>query len=371
MKDQTVEEIEATEIDKNLPGLYTEFLIRNMTDTELIVIDQFGGKITLPQLRTSLSGPKIVEAVVRTHNGKRVDHLGREKPIPTKKITIPFGDFKLGPRYIQDLDVLICTKYQVSSAIHPNQTQVYEDALAETIEALKEKNTLPTVRVFANDPTGKTKQLWIYLHGAIVPIKVSEFKGAAATVSITTMVGPKVVNEFNIVIDDILTGNGKLDFSSGDTYFIGPTEQEVKFALKNKRDSINNAIPEEKVEHLLKQKETEYADEFNSLRTELDMAKNELILERKTHKLKIEELTVDKDQLYEQVKFWKSIDDTKSEKRQTVSKEKQEAERFEKERLKTEAERMKYYSVLWKVVGGVAIAVATWMIKEAIDNYRK
>lgn len=171
-------------VPKSSQGLYEERIVINGSDEPIGVVDKYGNKYTIKK-DPSEQG-KEIKIWVRSGIGNGT----HDSMVP---VTHETDICVIDPRilltemvYVKEADVVICNVKNLPYCEHPNQSFSYEDGMKWLYsEMLEQKNIkTPTVKIIANDPSGKIPWVYISILDTICKVEASHYQTADDGVTI-------------------------------------------------------------------------------------------------------------------------------------------------------------------------------------------
>jgi len=364
-------------------GLYMERTVRNLTGTPVVLIDRFNNREVIPCMSygySTSSNVQICERTVvldgNTSARAKSDAANTIAQSPGRIISVSSWELQNGPVYVDEIDRLVATAEQASSATHPAYGHTYETALEHAIGALCSGDNTYTLRVFANDPTGEITSLYIHQFGSTLSIPVTRLQHNDSYVTFVIINHRRVEQRFSFALDQISEGDGLISLGSGFTIPVGVSEEQVASGLA-KALQWHELTPEQ-VEKQLTELNSAHQCEIKALTAKADDAADEYRMERARLENKLNEVKLQLEQSQADANRYKAAADrfegwvTADTKHDTV--EQSHVAAVLKHRgteLETKTKELQYWAAIAKICGGVAIAALTWWVKSQLDSKPK
>lgn len=156
-------------------GFYQEYIVVNSSDSPIGMVDKFNNRhLIYPDTGFGKTG--TIKVYLRTDTGNKGQN-GQLKPMPTTICMIATADLLSDIVYVKEIDVVFCTEKNLQYTDHPQKSLSYEDALKNILEELKSLDSIkvPTIKIVANDPTGKIKKVYCYILDYFVEITPTHY----------------------------------------------------------------------------------------------------------------------------------------------------------------------------------------------------
>lgn len=275
-------------------GYYKEILIQNHSNSGVVVIKPTNERVVIEPQKFPVDSGAHVRIVIREHNGSRINKQHQESKIDTRVYHIPLLDLELDPPYIQELGIKLCLDTQMNTTNHPAAGyQTYRDALNRTINAICTEGDPVTVRVFANDPEGKTKKLYWWFCDCMHVIDATKTPDDMATVTICITKGKFVIKRRTFNMQDFFGKEaGAFVMSGGDILHIGATEDEVVLALDNEKAMRKRNI--KTIEERLQERDRRHAKalEEQKVQQQHELQKKDAEIDKLVFTIKQQENTI-------------------------------------------------------------------------------
>lgn len=215
-------------VPETTQGLYEERVVINCTDEVIGVVDKYGNKHTVKP-DTSESGGDV-KIYIRSGLGNK-DPLKRAPVLHDSTICV-IDRIKLRTEsiYVKEADLVICNYKDLQHVTHPNLSFSYEDNYKRIYsDLLDSKHTrIPTVKVIANDPTGKIDYVFISILDTICKVPVTHY---ATSDDGVTLIFPmdSFITKF-IPFEEIYKNDGFVKTSSVNC-FIGLSSSAIRCAM--------------------------------------------------------------------------------------------------------------------------------------------
>lgn len=359
----------------SLKGFFCDFMISNYTDHPIIVIDMFNKKHVVVPVTHVAQAQGLIELTYRSTDTPRVDPTQRyatvEKAIDATRITINSEELNLGPVYVEELEMVICLPEQAPAVEHPKSKSVYETAIRNASIMFSQNDNFPTLRVYANDPSGTLSEIYAYMFGTIVRVPVTNLSNREGSIAVVITSYGKVVFQKLYTIGEFLNKNKFITERNSPVLCIGLNRVMVEhYAKAHEREA--EQIPEDTLKLLKAEAMEEVSDrhkrEISALQTKLDNAVwecNQVKQQNQTLTLSLSDLKNQNTVFQSQINGYKAIFGCQ-EQQHVITRTSMQTdmirEKTKQAKIATDIEQVKQAEVIWKVVGGALIAVATAVI---------
>lgn len=354
-----VEYRESPPLFKTKNGFFQEMGIYNCTRQDIVLINRYGHKHYVKPT-SGMHNVQHVEIRVNTINGDRLKGAGMSKVDANAdgiSINLPWFDLERGPIYVSEVDMVICLPDCVNDAPHPKHYASYENALEEVMSNIKKHKDKHTVRIFANDPTGRVEVLYALVEGVVVKIDVTHYEGQEPCVFYIyngTDTGDGYMR-INIPIEKVLESKGSF-VQDGRTYYIADASEKIVKCIKEHEQHMDNCYSSdelkkylqaeiEPLKEKLKQKDGALSIEKEHHRQELNQCKQEA----KSYRAKYDEvksildargpLELSYEQLREQIR--KEQTETRKEQQEIINSLRKEVQDVRKDEHENKIEKVR------------------------------
>lgn len=356
-------------------GFFCDFMASNYTCRPVVLVDIFNRQHVVAPVSNIAGNNGLIELVYRATDTPRVDPTTRystvEQPITAKCIKLDTSNLCIGPIYVEELEVVICTVEQAPGVVHPKSTSVYDKTVQQASIMLAEQDNFPTLRLFANDPSGVLTEIYAYMFGSVVRTPVTSLTNREASITIVITSCGQVVYQKSYSLGEFLNKNKFIADRSSPVLCIGTSRIMVEQYAKTKEREMES-LPEDELKRLKLDAEIEASKKhqktISDLESKLQTAQWETAQAQQQQRLLAFQLAEQKRQ-YEvavsQVSGYKSLFDCKGQQDVLTRSELQTEIVREKSRqaqIASDTERVKQSEIVWKVVGGAVIAIGTALI---------
>lgn len=359
----------------SLKGFFCDFMISNYTDHPIIVIDMFNKKHVVVPVTHVAQAQGLIELTYRSTDTPRVDPTQRyatvEKAIDATRISINSEELNLGPVYVEELEMVVCLPEQAPAVDHPKSKSVYETAIRNASITFSQNDNFPTLRVYANDPSGTLSEIYAYMFGTIVRVPVTNLSNREGSIAVVITSYGKVVFQKLYTIGEFLNKNKFITERNSPVLCIGLNRVMVEhYAKAHEREA--DQIPEDTLKLLKAEAAEEVSDrhkkEISALQTKLDSALwecSQVKQQNQTLTLSLSDLKNQNSVFQSQINGYKAIFGCQ-EQQHVITRTSMQTdmirEKTKQAKIATDIEQVKQAEVVWKVVGGALIAVATAVI---------
>lgn len=258
----SVEDIQLDQLIRSQIGFYSELLILNNTNHDVIITNNKNERTRLPPAAPiAISTKGITIFVRRTVGPTRTADCARGS-IKGIKIFVPDRAYINEPCYIKEIDLLLSNTEIMDHTEHPYAQIEYDAALDVVLTELRHKIVDdPTFYIYANDPDNRCNNLYSSLAGRIITIPVTCHKGDAKIyISMSQSQGGATL-EYDL--DPLF---------ESDTDILNLDDAPVWFVTTNRARAERYAkdckrLTQMEVDKLIKQTEQQYTREITALKT--------------------------------------------------------------------------------------------------------
>lgn len=241
-------------------GFYNELLITNSTNVNIGVIDKFGNKFVVKP-DNQLGRTDLVKIYTRSDLGNKMEN-GQYKTMPTVVCTVTLDALNTGDNiYVKEADVVVCNEPNLKYFEHPNRSLSTEDAVKVLLQDMRKRDILkvPTVKVIANDPSGKINVVYVYILNQFCEVIPTHYTSSDNGVSIIfPNDGMRITN---ISFPEIEAAGGYINNDYIEC-FIGLNKDVLRSAIDQVRSRSTNKFSEVDIEKLKREMELEYDKRF-------------------------------------------------------------------------------------------------------------
>lgn len=209
-------------------GLYEERVVINCSAYDVGVVDKFGRKFTVKQ-DTKEVGHDI-KIYIRSGLGNRASDKRSLALLETIVCVVEYQTLLTNHVYIKEADLVLCNSKDLNHVSHPNLSFSYEDNFRMMYASMIDSNSIktPTIKVVANDPSGRIKHIYMSILDTICKIEVTNYQ--ISDNGVTIMYPSDGFSIKFIPFDIVLNSNGfvKLDKIN---CFIGTSVDIVRSAM--------------------------------------------------------------------------------------------------------------------------------------------
>lgn len=356
-------------------GFFSDLMIVNYTDHPVMAIDVCNRKHVVAPLTHVAQAQGLIELTYRSTDTPRVDPTQRyatvEKAIDATRVKINSEELNLGPVYVEEMEIVICLPEQAPAINHPKATSVYETAVRNASISFSQSDNFPTLRVYANDPSGTLSEIYAYMFGTIVKVPVTNLSCREGSIAIVITSYGKIVYQKLYTIGEFLNKNKFITERNSPVLCIGLNRMMVEhYAKAHEREA--EQIPEDTIKLLKAQAEEEvsarHKREISTLQSKLDTVTvecNQAKQENASLSFTLAELKNQNAVIQSQVNGYKALFGCQ-EQQHVVTRASMQTdiirEKTKQARIASDTEQVKQTEVIWKMVGGVLIAVVSAVV---------
>lgn len=356
-------------------GFYSDFTATNFGCCPVILVDMFNVQHVINPVSTLVSANGVLELVYRSEDVLRTDPIDRyatvEEPIAAKCIKIDLGRLDLGPIYVPELEVVVCLPEHSPAVIHPKSKVAYDYAVKTASVMLASNDTIPSLRIFANDPSGLVTEIFAYMFNTVVRCPVTKIDNREASITVVITSGRRVVYQKSYLMHEFLNKNKFVSDETSPILCFGTSRTMVEEYAKNKERG-NGRLSEDDVKIIKAEamiaargeNEATIRDLNNKLQ---DATNKNLEFQGRMQQLQIKmadqenQLSV----LTSQINGYKAMF-ANHEQVAALSRSAMQTdiarEKTKQARISTNTEEIKKSEVIWKLAGGAAIALITAVV---------
>ena len=356
-------------------GFFSDTMVTNYTDHPVVAVDMFNKKHVVTPLTHVAQAQGLIELTYRSTDTPRVDPTKRyatvEKAIDATRVTINSEELNLGPVYVEELEIVICSLEQAPAVNHPKATSVYETAIRNASITFSRSDNFPTLRVYANDPSGTLTEIYAYMFGTIVRVPVTNLPNREGSIAVVITSYGKVVFQKLYTIGEFLNKNKFITERNSPVLCIGLNRVMVEhYAKAHERET--EQIPEETLQLLKAEAVAEltatHKKELSALQTKLDNATwecNQTKQQNQALTFSLAELKNQNAVYQSQINGYKAMFGCQEQQHLLTRASLQTdmvREKTKQAKIASDTEQVKQSEVIWKVFGGAIIAISTALI---------
>lgn len=296
MTEVKITETKTNKLTTDIPSYYSEYQVINYTNRAIGIIDRTGRRNILEPSTNGRKHSPHVEIQRRGGMGLRVNAHGRHEMMDATITNIPEETFMAEPYLSEEVDLVICPADLIEKTVHPGSSETYDSVLKNEIYDIVRNDYSPTLRIFANDPSGKIRQFyWHFLGSDIqVPVTCYPTKEASVVFTLSHYGKPNLVQTYSL--DQIDNDDGYIDLGTGFVLHVALNQQTVRMGLSTVREKFNGTTKDldEYIESERKKWVEEHRGEIMSFERkvkELEATIRELRLENTNLKTSLDEKT--------------------------------------------------------------------------------
>lgn len=354
---------------------YNECGIDSTLASGVIVVDRQGTVVQIPGNATGrcYSNDHLGRLVVykRESTEPRYDPKSKvlsERPIPATIRTLTHSDLA-SPMYIPELDVVVGLAQDAPRIRHPGADVQFKDALEGAVNVLLSKKT-PSLRIFVNDPTKQLTSLWVHWGGEMFEVRATAFPHQVPSILIVLATPGHGFKTYEFPLSDSLkTKADVMEIENTLTLWVAGSRYILHDAIEQLKRGGDPTINPGDVAYVegLKQKHRDTLDLIKAqYETKLKQAAELRASDVSDHALEVIKLKQEITVLKSQIDRWEGMSTTQNAIIKTIETVKVSDEKVKTAQHATETKRLEHASVIWKVVGGAVIAVATFLITRAL-----
>lgn len=362
-------------------GFYSDFMACNYSDHPIILIDMFDVKHVIQPVSHVAPANGYIELVYRSTDAPRADPTQRystvEKAIAATRVKLNSTEVEFGPVYIEEMGIVLCSVEQSPAVVHPKSLLAYDNAVREASIQITQSDTFPTLRLYANDPTGLVRELYVYMFSKIVRTPVMCIPNRESTISVVITACNQVVYQRSYSMDEFINKNKFIEDRKSPIICIGSSRTLVEqFVRRYERET--DEIPEEMLKQIKAEAKTEAEAKQKTITDDLVNKLDTVVWECRASKQKVNEMSFQIADLKNQVE----IRDSQLNGYKAVFGNREQYDQISRSRLQTEivkektkqaliatdTEQVKHSEIIWKVIGGAIIAIGSAMLTSYLKN---
>lgn len=359
----------------SLKGFFSDLMVANYTDRCIVVIDMYNKRHVVTPVTHVAQAQGLIELTYRSTDTPRVDPTQRyatvEKAIDAIRIKLISTELDLGPVYVEELEIVVCTLEQAPAVEHPKATSVYEAAMRNASITFSRNDNFPTLRVYANDPSGSLTEIYAYMFGSIVRVPVTNLPNREGTIAVVITSYGKVVYQKLYTMGEFLNKNKFISERNSPVLCIGLSRTMVEhYAQAHERET--EKVPEETLQLLRAQIQDDVSAKHKGELTKIQTELNNVIWQLQQTQQQNRALTYSVDELkHQNAVYLSQLNGYKAivgcqEQQSILTRASLQTdmvrEKTKQARISTDIEQIKQSEVIWKVVGGVLIAFSTALL---------
>ncbi len=356
-------------------GFFSDFTATNYGSCPVILVDVFNIQHVVNPVSSTVTANGVLELVYRSEDVLRTDPKHRyttvEEPLPTKCIRLDINRLDLGPIYVPELEVVVSMPDHAPGVIHPKSKVAYEYAVESASVMLARNDVFPSLRIFANDPTGLIKEIFAYMFNTVVRVPVTKIDNRESSIVVVITSGSQVVYQKSYRMDEFINKNKFVSDDSSPILCFGTSRLMVEEYARHKEKG-NGRISEDdlqiiKAEAMMAAQEEQKAT-IRDLNNKLAESSNKF-LEAQASIQQLQIKMAEKDNqlsvLTSQINGYKAVF-ANHEQVAALSRSAMQTdmvrEKTKQARISTNTEEIKQSEVIWKLAGGAAIALITAVV---------
>lgn len=239
MSQVTIHETKTGGLTTNIPSYYAEYQVINYTNRPIGIIDRTGRKDVLKPSSSGVKHNPHVEIQRRGGMGLRVNGYGNHEMMDATVTAIPEEVFMSEPYLATEVDLVICPADLIDKTPHPGAAETYDSVLKNEIYDIVRNDYSPTLRVFANDPSGKVRRFFWHFLGSDVEVPVTCYptREAGVTFVLSHYGKPNLMQTYSL--DQIDNEDGYIDLGTGFVLHVAINQQTVRMGLSAIREKFN------------------------------------------------------------------------------------------------------------------------------------
>ncbi len=364
-------------------GFFSDFTATNFGHCPVILVDVFNVQHVVNPVSTLVSANGVLELVYRSEDVLRTDPINRyttvEEPIAAKCIKINLDRLDLGPIYVPELEVVVCLPEHSPAVVHPKSKVAYEHAVEAASVMLARNDTFPSLRIFANDPSGLVTEIFAYMFNTVVRCPVTKIENREASITVVITSGRKVVYQKSYPMNEFLNQNKFVSDSTSPILCFGTSRIMVEEYAKNKERGTGRLSEDDvkiiKAEAMIAAR-GEHEATIRDLNSKLQEATNrnlEFQGRMQQMQFKMAEQENQLSVLNSQINGYKAVF-ANHEQVAALSRSAMQTdiarEKTKQARISTNTEEIKQSEVIWKLAGGAAIALVTAVITAYLKDQK-
>lgn len=362
-------------------GFFSDFMATNYTDHPIMLIDMCNKKHVVTPITHVAQAQGLIELVYRATDTPRVDPTTRystvEKPIDAIRVKINSEELNLGPVYVEELEIVVCLPEQAPAVNHPKSTSAYETAVRNASVMYSQNDNFPTLRVYANDPSGTLTEIYAYMFGTIVRVPVTNLSNREGSIAVVITSYGKVVYQKLYTIGEFLNKNKFIVERNSPVLCIGLNRVMVEH-YANAREREADKIPDETIQMIkanaIEDLSAKHKREISALQFKLDAAAwecNQVKQENQSLSFTLSELKNQNAVYQSQINGYKAMFGCQEQQQimaRSVMQTDMVREKTKQTQIASDIEQVKRSEIVWKVVGGALIAVTTALVTSYLKS---
>jgi hypothetical protein len=378
-----VDQAPAPTIGVNFGTWYHEIAIDNSFREDIVMLDGSFRKIRIPGKKNNfgnlLTTDGCVTIYIREHLGWRQDYEKKNLTmqsveIPVKRIVLRRYELDNAPIYVNELNTVFGMMKDFDSIAHPHAVPDLFTVVDRLMEHFDSHDDESTIHFIANDPEGRTNKLFLQMCSRVVEIPVYHFKHNFPSLTILMRGRHGTQYREEILLEDLYNETKELlpvkmgcNIITHVSLDRDALEAEV-FKLLNGEERFDNAYTKELVDRVkeqcvadLKAASARHDAEMRAMKDTHTLAMQEKANELKSRDLRISELEA-------QMLGWKNLHDAKMKEVLRDAEIRAEEFKIRDAELKMKKSELEYHGVMWKILGGAAIAVGTYLLADKLKK---
>lgn len=366
---------------RNRVGFFCDFAATNYSRQPVILVDMFNVRHVINPVTCIASADGVFELVYRSTDVLRTDPTNRlttvDEPIEAKRIRIDVRRLALGPIYVSELEVVACIPDHAPAVVHPKSKLAYDHAVETASVVIAKHDICPTLRIFANDPSGLVTEIFAYMFSVMVRCPVTKLENREASITVMITAGNSVVYQKAYPMNEFINKNKFISDPESPILCFGTSRVLVEEFVKNKERG-NGRLSEDDIK-IIKAEATFAAQKENEatirdLTNKLQEATNKhMVALNQVQQLQIKmadqenQLSV----LNSQVNGYKAVF-ANHEQVAALSRSAMQTdiarEKTKQAQISTNTEQIKQSEMVWKLFGGAAIAIGTALLTSYLKD---
>lgn len=280
-------------------GFYFELLVFNNTKFPIGVIDKHNSRYTVKNTTGVGKNDVITITYRQAVNISRKQHY-HDIPIPSVTMEIPYSVLINEPVYVKEVDLLLCNEGSLNSFNHPHKAAGLDEILDEYFKKLDKSLTVPTLKVYGNDTTGKIKKAHMMIFNTFCQVQFTNWEHCEDCVTIIFPDQKGNPNHYKIPLEELVKSEGKVKvktkYDPFDIYLALEASTIRNCLDKEEQEKVNNSL-----EEIIKEEKFKMTEENKKYKKRVEDAIKE------DYRLKMEESAKEIKELKEEAERLKKL----------------------------------------------------------------
>ena len=213
-------------------ALYQETCIINACTEDVVMVDVTGKQRVISPTGSLFSNQTIM-IHRRETDGPSLAGNGASLQIPGFTVEIPLFKIKSHPVYVEELNVVLCSKDDAETCRHPHAVMSYQEALDDGLRVMGQRIAdAPGIRILANDPTSSCDYVYTLLDSRVIVVPVTHLNDEKFTMTLIVINEGRYFTE-TFDLSDLLTGTTNMvEFSNRAIPFVTTSRANAETIAK-------------------------------------------------------------------------------------------------------------------------------------------